>query len=253
MTQHSNRLENVINNGYNFQLSEYISKGFHIFGREPGYFIGYLIVYFAIAISLSVLPFIGQLISTMVGGALVAGFYIVADRIVREEQVNFANFFEGFQSWLPLFVGEIFKVLIMIGLFIPPVIYFIAKFGVNFRFETPDLGLTDSLVFIAFFLVLMCVFLCYLYMPFFILFDKMDAWSAMEMSRKTITKNFFSHILFSLAWMFILLLSALPFGLGLFVTLPAFFCSVYAAWADITDYHKEPSDDSDDLLRHLID
>jgi hypothetical protein len=252
MTQQSNRLENIINNGHNFQLSEYISKGFHIFGRDPGLFIGYLIVYLAFSIGMSLIPGVGQVISSLFGGAFIAGFYIVADRIIREEEALFVHFFEGFRSWLPLFVGEIFKLLLMVALCIPPLIYFTAKLGVNFKFQSPDFGTTDMLVFIAFFVVLMCVFLLYLYMPFFIIFDKMDAWSAMEMSRKTVAKNFLPHLFFIFAWLFILLLSALPFGLGLLVSLPAFFCSMYAAWADITDYHKEPSDDSDDLLRHLI-
>jgi hypothetical protein len=252
MTQQSNRLENVINNGYNFQISEYISKGFHIFGRDPGFFIGYLIVYFAFSIGMSLIPGVGQVISSLFGGALIAGFYIVADRIIREEEVIFANFFEGFRSWLPLLVGEVFKLVLMVALFIPPVIYMIAKFGVNFRLETPNFGTTDLFVFIAFLVVIMCIFVLYLYMPFFIIFDKMDAWSAMEMSRKMVAKNFLPHLFFIFAWLFILLLSALPFGLGLLASLPAFFCSMYAAWAEITDFHKEPSDDSDDLLRHLI-
>jgi uncharacterized membrane protein len=253
MTQRSNQLDNVISNGYDFQLSSYISRGFHIFGRNPGYFIGYFIVYLAIVIILSIIPLFGQIASSLIGGALLAGFYIVADRIERNEEVTFANFFEGFRSWAPLFLGEIFKVLLMIALCIPPLIYFSAKLGLNFKFEATDLGTTDSFVFIAFFLVLMFAFLFYMYTPFFIIFDKRDAWSAMEMSRKTVAKNIFSHILFVIAWLFILLLSALPLGLGLFVTVPACYCSMYAAWAEITDYHTEPSDDSDDLLRHLID
>jgi uncharacterized membrane protein len=253
MTQRSNQLDNVISNGYNFELSSYISRGFHIFGRDSGYFIGYFIVYLAIVIILSIIPLFGQIASSLIGGALLAGFYIVADRISQDEDISFSHFFEGFQSWLPLFVGSLLKGLIAIALFIPLVIYFIAKFGINFKIENPDFGVADGLVFTAFFLVFMYVFLGYIYTPFFIIFDKMDAWAAMEMSRKTVAKNVLPHILFIIAWLFILLLSALPLGLGLFVTVPACYCSMYAAWAEITDYHTEPSDDSDDLLRHLID
>jgi uncharacterized membrane protein len=80
----------------------------------------------------------------------------------------------------------------------------------------------------------------------------MDAWQAMKMSYAIVTQHFFSHLLFFIVWGFITILSGLPIGLGLLFTIPAFHCSIYAAWADITNYNEEPDTNNDDLLRHLI-
>jgi hypothetical protein len=40
--------------------------------------------------------------------------------------------------------------------------------------------------------------------------------------------------------------------LGLVVTVPAFYCSIYYAWQDITRYENEEIN-NDDLMDHLID
>lgn len=255
MSQNPNRLETVLSNGYNFQLSQYISKGFNIFGKNAGMFIGYLLVYFAISIGLSIIPILGQLASLVISGALLAGYYIVADKTERGEHVEFSNFFDGFKSLTPLFIGTLLLIVMAIALMIPFFIIVFFKFGIESLSgdgSFPDFGILDFIVIAAVFIGVLYISVSFIYMTLFIVFDKMDAWAAMMASRKIVEKNFILHVLFFIVWGFIIMLSALPFGLGLLATIPAFYCSVYAAWADITDFYNEPSEE-DDIMRHLID
>jgi uncharacterized membrane protein len=90
-------------------------------------------------------------------------------------------------------------------------------------------------------------------MPFFIIFDKMEAWAAMQMSRKIVEKHFFMHLLFFFVLGIVAAVGVLPLLLGLIVTIPATICALYAAWADITRYHEDVEENDDELLRHLID
>jgi hypothetical protein len=255
--QTSDRLEGILQNDYRFQFGEYISKGFNIFGRNAGMFIGYFILYIGITIVLGIIPFLGQIVSFLIGGALAAGVYIVADKTERNEDTQFGNFFDGFQSWVPLMLSVLLQVVIYLAVFIPFFAYIFLTIGISSFMggEKPEFSssqaVTFGLMMLAFFCVLFYFAFSFIYAPMFIVFDKMDAWESLMMSRRFVSKHFFTHFFFLFAWGFIIMISALPLLLGLLVTIPAVACSIYAAWADITDYHVEKADD-DDLMRHLI-
>jgi hypothetical protein len=257
MSQNPNRMDSLSVNSNDFQLGEYISKGFNIFGKNAGLFIGYFVVYCAISFFLSIIPFLGTIASLMISGALVAGFYIAADKTERGEHLEFGNFFDGFKSWVPLFINTLLLLLMAIGLMIPFIVYFIAKIGMAGLSDLEDnlsgFGAIDGVVFLIMFIALMYISIAFVYSTFFIVFDKMEAWAAMMASRKVVEKTFFWHLLFFFIWGLIMMISILPLLLGLLVTVPAFCCSVYAAWADLTDYHKEETAEDDDILRHLIE
>jgi hypothetical protein len=255
--QTTDRLEGILQSDYRFQLGEYISKGFNIFGRNAGMFIGYFIVYIVITIILGIIPILGQFVTFLIGGALSAGVYIVADKTDRNEDAQFGDFFDGFKSWVPLMLSVLLQIVIFLAVFIPFFAYIFLTIGISsfMEGEKPDFsagqGMTLGLMILAFFCVIIYVAMSFIYAPLFIVFDKMDAWESMMMSRKFVSKHFFTHFFFLFAWGFIILISAIPIGLGLVITIPAVACSVYAAWADITDYNVEKADD-DDIMRHLI-
>jgi hypothetical protein len=257
MSNSTNRLNAVLSDGYQFRLGDYISKGFNIFGKNAGMFIGYLLVSMVISICLSIIPILGQLASLFLSAALTAGYYIVAHKTERGEYPQFSNFFDGFNDWVPLFLSTLIGIACVLGCMIPMIIFLVAKLGFDglVNNATPDFSGADIGVFILMFiLIFVILFLAFsvVYTSLFIVFDKMDAWQAMKTSYAIVTQHFFSHLLFFFVWSIITILSALPIGLGLLFTIPAFHCSVYAAWADITNYNDEPDTNNDELLRHLI-
>ncbi|MGC8713456.1 MAG: hypothetical protein ACP5RH_13795 [Leptodesmis sp.] len=63
--------------------------------------------------------------------------------------------------------------------------------------------------------------------------QRMDFWTAMEASRKLITKNWFSFFGFALVLFLMNVAGALLLGVGLLVSIPLSFCAIAAAYADI--------------------
>jgi hypothetical protein len=260
MNQNPDRLENVLDNGYDFQLGNYISRGFNIFGKNAGMFIGYLFIYFCITFALALIPILGQIASGLISSSLIAGYFIVADKTDRGENAQFSNFFDGFQSWGQLVVAAILTGLLALALCIPFIIYVMVRFGTAILTRNVDsdslssFGALDVIAIIAFFVAIFYLSISFIYTGLFIVFDKMESWAAMMASRKLVEKNMLMHFFFLFAWGFIIIISALPLGLGLLVTIPAAYCSMYVAWADITNYHEEfEVSPEDDIMRHLID
>jgi hypothetical protein len=256
MTNFPNRVQRAISEGYDYKLGQYISDGFSLFGKNGGMFVGYILVYFAIALGLSLVPVIGQIVSSLISPALLAGFYIVAHKSYRSEYTEFSNFFDGFSQWVKLFMASLVIGFFTLLIFSPVFIFFYTRFGTT-EIDFSQEGLFDidgiqTLIFL-FVLFLAIVLHCiYMYTPLFILFDGLEFWDAMEASRQLVTSNLLKHIVFILIWVVIFFMSALPLLLGLLITIPAYYCSIYAAWVDITGYDKTGKED-DDILRHLIE
>ena len=91
--QHA-KLQEIIDNGYQFNFGDYISKGFSIFGKYIGGFMGFGLLAGIILTVAAFIPFLGQLASTILTPALTVGVYIVAHRINKGEQPEFGDFFK---------------------------------------------------------------------------------------------------------------------------------------------------------------
>jgi len=189
--------------GYHVNVTEYLSKGWEIFKKNIGEFIGYFVTIMIINVVLSLIPILGTLASVIISTPLYAGFLIVAFKLMKNQKVEFGDFFGGFRYFLPLFLaGLLTSIFIGIGIIflIIPGIYL----AVSYLFSTP-----------------------------LILDKKMDFWEAMETSRKTITKNWFGFFGFSVIMLLINFGGGLLLGVGLLVTVPVTACAIAVAYDDI--------------------
>ena len=73
----------------------------------------------------------------------------------------------------------------------------------------------------------------------FIVIYRLDAWEAMEMSRKVATKNLVSLIGLFFLLGIIIIISALPCGIGLLFSMPLMIGALYSAFAQITGCDRE--------------
>ncbi|MFO7878407.1 MAG: hypothetical protein ACQES0_03845 [Bacteroidota bacterium] len=199
---HEEKINKLIRDGYDFNMSLYFDRGLKIFTSHLGHFVGYAAIYLAIFLFAGISG-LGSIASLVVSGPLVAGFFIVANALVRGEKPNFEMFFQGFHIFLPLFLASLLVgIFTAVGTFllIIPGIYL----AVAYTFTVP-----------------------------FIVFLKYDFWDAMEASRKLITKNFWPFLGFLVIILLINFVGALILGIGLLFTLPATYCMIYAAFEDI--------------------
>lgn len=207
----SNSAETIANKNYSLEIGSYFSRGWELFKLNAFPFVGYLLLVFLISAVLSRLPYPlgvnedreGGIVGSILLPIFMAGFYIVAFKLAKNQTVSFGDFFRGFNNFLQLFlVGLVGGLLVILGLFllIIPGIYL----SVAYFFAT-------SLV----------------------IEKRFDFWTALETSRKLVTKRWFSFLGLGL------LLSLLNFGgvllcvVGLFVTIPWSICTIVAAYEDI--------------------
>lgn len=200
--------EKLINEGYEVEPSKYLKEGWELFKSRPGEFIVFTIILAVVTAVLSKLDFIGTLASTAVTPVLYAGFIIVVFMLLRGQEVQFGDFFKGYNYFLPLFLASIvMSLLVTIGTFllVLPGIYLIVS---------------------------------YMFVSMLIVDYHMEFWQAMETSRKIVTKNWFSLFVFALILFVINLLGMLALGIGLLVTLPLSVCSICVAYRDIVGLHE---------------
>ena len=142
--------------------------------------------------------------STLLAPPLYAGFYLVANKISRGEEVIYPDFFGGFRFWIPTAVISLLtQVLIAIGLIalIIPGIYL----AVGYLFAI-QMGI----------------------------FGGIDPWSAMEWSRKLITRNWWRFLGLLLVLVVLNALGLLLAGIGLLFTVPLTFLVLYVVFEEIT-------------------
>lgn len=193
------RVNERIEKGYQTNIGDYIQKGFEIFGKDIGNFIGYTVLYFLINIIASFVPFASLLVSA----PLTAGFFIVAKKIHKGENYEFSTFFKGFDFFVPLIlyslIGGILIIFGFLALIIPGIYLAVA----------------------------------WMLTPLFIVFGKTEFWDGMELSRKLITKKWWNFLGLAILLLLINLAGTLVFFIGLLFTVPITYCALYAAFEDI--------------------
>ncbi|WP_017298754.1 hypothetical protein [Nodosilinea nodulosa] len=206
----------LVDRDYEVKIGDYFSRGWEIFKSKAPLFILFTLLLFLIQVVISVLPFplgarsgdgpsggILNLAFNIVAPALTAGYYFVAFQLARGRSAVFGDFFLGFNKFLPIFLTALVStILTAIGfvLLILPGIYL----AVAYIFAQP------------------------------LVIDKnADFWQAMEMSRKLVTKKWFSFFALLIVIFLLNVAGAILLGVGLLVTLPLSVCIIAAAYEDI--------------------
>jgi|GEM_PF-405579 len=204
-TPSSSTNDELLERDYQVNIGAAISGGFDLFKQNMGSFIGFTFVLFLINIILSVIPLLGTLASMAINPPLMAGYYLVAKKILNEEETEFSDFFSGFTYFLPLFLASLVTgIFVFVGLllFILPGIYLSVAY-----FLTPQLVINR----------------------------KIEFFDAMELSRKLVTKHWFGFFAFSLVITFINIIGFLLLGLGVLFTFPLTMCAVAYIYDDIVN------------------
>ncbi|MCK4661439.1 MAG: hypothetical protein KAT68_01130 [Bacteroidales bacterium] len=197
------KIDELSQKGYIIDVGNYISRGWDLFQKNMGGFIGFTAIYFIITIAVGIIPFIGVVGNILLSPCLAAGYYLVANKIYKNKNHEFEDFFKGFDYFGNLVLASLITgIFIGIGivLLIIPGIYL----AVAYSFIIP-----------------------------FIIFSKTEFWTAMENSRKLVTRQWFSILGLLIVLFIINILGAIALGVGLLFTVPLTYCTIYIAYEDI--------------------
>jgi uncharacterized membrane protein len=225
------RYEESLHHGFNVPVGKYISDGWKVLEQNFGAYIGFLVISLLIQIIASCIPFATFIIAP----CFTAGYYIVSKKIYSGETTEFGDFFKGFDFIGQLILMTIINVAIFMVVFVPT--YFVIIFGSwgGLVSSRPSTFLTVFII--AMVLIMFCGFIylvvSYIFAEHFIIFHKMEAWNAMEASRKLVGKNWVGIFGLGLALLGVQIIGALFCFLGLLVTTPLVYCTIHCAFQDI--------------------
>ena len=224
--------------GYSFKMSQYISRGWEIFTKQTGSYIGFTLLMFLMIMAASFIPMVGVILSPAFSAILLGGFYIATQKIAKGQTFEFGDFFKGFDHFAQLGLVGVVRLLI---LYIPIIIFVIALIvfaGISFdSFDNFD---PDSTFFIPIVLGVIVVMIHVMYFSIAYIFSeplvalgKLEFWPAMETSRKIITKRWWNFFLFYLFFVLVFLVGFLLLFVGIIAAIPFTYCMMYAAFEDI--------------------
>jgi hypothetical protein len=203
------RCEHTARNSFRVDTGGWIRKAWELFQREPGYFIGLLLISQGINIIVTLASsqmgdFISTIAQVAVGFALLPmqmGYAIVARKMLRGEAYEFNDLFGGYKM-----AAELIVVYVLYGLLVALGFVFLVLPG----------------VYIAIALA---------WGPYLLLFYGKGAAEALQASRKVISANWWSMFGFYLvAGLLLNLAGALVCLVGLLVSIPVSSIAFYVAF-----------------------
>lgn len=223
----------------------WIADAFGLFSRSALGWIGFAIVMFIILLAFGMVPLIGQFLFNLVSPIIVAGALVAARNLERGESMKPEDFMVGFSgNPVPLLiVGALYMAgsLIITAVF---VIIVLATIGTAILSALVDPARIAEIATLGTLLALSIAALVALalYVPLLMAywfavplvhFHGMAPGEAMKTSFMGCLKNILPFLLYGIVSMVLLILSVIPFGLGLLVMVPVLMITVYTSYKDV--------------------
>lgn len=251
------RLNEIRTRGYSFNLGDYLSKGFNVFGKQAGLYIGFTVLFIIIAFVAgmigNLIPVVGSLANQLyLIPCLTAGYYILSYKIIANKQPQaFGDMFTGFQKPVQLIlwalINLIFSIVVVLlmllvtGTFSAVIEFFKTAMGGGQPDPEDVLAMFRSM-WGAFALIYLVFIVAYTFLSFtvhFIVICKMQVMDAIKASFLLASKNYFMIILMFIVLGIFMLIGALPCGLGLLVAIPVMYTTTTSAFCDIMQLDRE--------------
>lgn len=213
-------IQTLLNEGYAFNMGNYISRGWRVLKNNLALMVGYTIILAIIngvvgAIDTNLAggegarsTGISLLFNILVAPPLWAGLYLSAFKGLTNQELAFSDFFKGFQFFASLVLANL-----VIGIFV--------LIGSIFCL-IPGIYLSVA----------------YLLTIPLILDRNMSFWEAMETSRKIVNKNWFVWFVFGILMLVMNIVGLVACIVGFFFTLPLTYCIWVAAYEDVVGIQR---------------
>ena len=250
------QLQSLVDHGYSFPFSDYISQAFDIFQRKMGLFIGFILMYLVTTAVIGSIPLFGDIaVQVLIDPIFTIGMFIVSHKIARNEVSGFEDFFKGTDRLGDLILTAVISNAITVAAALP-FIFFVWQYGIldwfwaleadsEAIFNIPEFPSWTTI----FLIPVIYISVAYSWGYQFVYFYGMQAWEGLEWSRQIITKRWFTFFGFSLLLGLIAISGVLLLVVGLLLTLPPVIIAQYVAFADISKLDDEIEEDISD---HLI-
>lgn len=223
----------------------WITEAWVLFKDAPGSWIGALLLFYVILIVASLIPLVGGLASSLLGPMFSAGLMLGAHAQFRGDGFTVSYLFAGVtRKGGPLLLvglaylgGVILMGLILAALFAG----FLASSGLEMNADGLDPSQLENaavlqtvvLPVLVVMLLAIPLAMAMFFAPALVALNDVPVLRAFKLSFLACLKNILPFLVFGLAAMLMVLVGALPFGLGLLVVMPILTIAVYTAYRDI--------------------
>jgi uncharacterized membrane protein len=225
---------------------QWIRSGFDLFKRMPWTWVGAVALMTLINLVLSMVPMLGGLIGSLLGPVFLGGLMLGAHAQAIGGRLQIGDLFAGFSASPSrlLAVGGLYLAGIMTIVIVVLMLFSIFGVGISgldpavLEQQDPELlaaTLGPMLLLALLFLMLLLVplIMAYWFAPVLVVLEDMQALEAMKLSFTACWRNVMPFLIFGLAAFGLLIVGAIPFGLGLLVVSPILVASIYTAYRDI--------------------
>lgn len=218
---------------------QWIKSAFALFGKSPWMCILLLVVYFAITMLASLVPFLGLLAIFLFMFVLIAGVMLGIKALDDGGELQVDHLFAGFKhekmGQLILCGALLMGFTVVLSILMAVVGAVFAGGAAFFSGANNDLLAGDvSLLMVLMALISTALTLPLVMMtwfaPMLIVFHKLPAWDAMKLSFSGCLKNIVPLLLYGLIMMLLSFVAIIPIGLGYFVLVPVSVISMYTAY-----------------------
>lgn len=221
----------------------WISQSWALVKEQLGMWILINIVLFALMIVISMIPFLNLLL-TFISPIFIAGIIAICENQRKTGKAEIGLLFAGFQQKFgPLFaVGAINFAANLVGVIIAFIIGGSAIFGL--ALQSNQYGSPSDAAILAssgsFFLVIIVIAVASLvgtaltwFAPALIINHNATVGAAISASLQAVKKNILPGILFFIVLSILVIISAIPLGLGLLVSMPILYVSYYSTYRSL--------------------
>ena len=215
----------------------WIAEGWEIFKRQPGMWIGIVLIAFVIFVGAALIPIFGGLLTTLFGPVFAAGIMIGCKALDTGGELEIGHLFAGFKERTgtlvavgALYLAAVVVVMLVVGLMMG--VGFTAMMGGDPQ-AMAAMGVTMLLaMLIMFALLLPAVMAIWLAAPLVVFHDH-GAVDAMKGSFSGCLKNILPFLVYSVVMFVLAVVATIPLALGWLVLGPVFAASVYTSYRDI--------------------
>jgi uncharacterized membrane protein len=215
----------------------WITDAWEIFKRQPGLWIGVILLLFVIFAGASLLPIIGGFLTTLFGPVFAAGIVTGCKKIDGGGEMELGDMFAGFRERTgtligvgALYLAAVFIVMLVVGLIMGVGMF--TLMGGNPE-QMAALGVTVLLAVLIMTALLLPAVMAVWFAAPLVVFHGHGAVDAMKGSFSGCLKNILPFLLYSVILMVFLFVAAIPLLLGWLVLWPVIAASVYTSYKDI--------------------
>ena len=216
----------------------WIAEGWDLFKRQPGMWIGIILLFFVIMVVSALIPFVGGLLLSLFGPVFAAGIALGCKALDEGRELEIAHLFGGFRNRTgtligigAIYLGGSLVVMLVVGLMMG--VGMGAMMGQSDPEAMQALGMTFVLaMLIMMALLLPLVMAVWLAAPL-VVFHEEGAVEAMKGSFSGCLKNILPFLAYGVILFLLMIVATVPLGLGWLVLGPVMAASVYTSYRDI--------------------